>query len=72
MPLEVVWKTSMKISRSVHNNIARVSKRTRRTISTSPNGILVWWKDTIDGLINKGDSHVVALGVDGKRFCETR
>src|SRR6516165_12060098 len=59
---EVGWEILVPIHCPVHNNLARLGQRTRRTIGTSPDGRLVRWKNGIDGLIDKGDFHITLVG----------
>jgi hypothetical protein len=52
----------MMMTRPIHDHFARLGEGARRTISTSPDGILVRRKNGIDGLIDKADFHINVLG----------
>jgi len=58
---KVSWEISMPVCCSVYDNITRLGQRRRGTMSASPNGSLIWRKNDIDGLIDKGDFHTAAL-----------
>jgi hypothetical protein len=55
---EVRRKIYVPVSRTVRNNLTRLGKRVRRTVSTSPDRRLIWRKNGIEGLIDKGDFHI--------------
>src|SRR3954447_24231534 len=59
---EVIWEIFVSVACPIHNNVARFRQRTRRTVGTSSDGRLVWWKDSINWLIDKGDFHINLLG----------
>src|SRR5215813_10946794 len=59
---EVIWKIFVPVACPIHNNVARLRQRTRDTVGTSSDGRLVWRKDSINWLIDKGDFHINLLG----------
>src|ERR1700751_2595618 len=58
---------------TIRDNLAMFGQRTCRTISASPYRRLVWRKNGVDRLIDKGGFHLTAFGVSPracKRLCE--
>jgi len=50
------------VSCSVQNNLTKLGRRTRRAVSTSAYGGLVWRENGVDGPIDKGDLQINVLG----------
>src|SRR5271156_5386026 len=52
------------IACAIRDNLAMLGQRTCRTVSACPYRRLVWWKNSVDRLIDKGDFHLAALRVE--------